>query len=184
MYPPGHDSWVTVERLSAPLCGAFRPGHFRGVATVVLKLLNLVRPARAYFGRKDYQQVKVVERMVADLNLPVKIVPCPTVREPDGLALSSRNAFLSLDERRAASRVPSALRAAVQVVQSAPRVSVDKVRRAALRALVGPTGIVPQYVVVADPDTLAPLREVRGRALIALAVHVGKTRLIDNAVVA
>ncbi len=183
MYPPEHDTWVTVERTSGPLCGEFRPGHFRGVATVVLKLFNLVQPTRAYFGLKDYQQVRVVQRMAADLNLPVKIVPCPTVREADGLALSSRNAYLSPDERRAAARVPAALRAAEQVIKSSSGVSVERVRAAAKAELVRIPGAKVQYIEVVDPETLAPLRRVRGEALVALAVYVGKTRLIDNIVV-
>lgn len=183
MYFPDHETWVSVDALASGLCGEFRPGHFRGVATVVLKLLNLVRPTRAYFGRKDYQQLKVIERMVRDLNVPVKIVPCPTVREKDGLALSSRNRYLSPAERRTASRLPSALREAVQVIESAPRISVDRIRRAVRRRLEAGGGVKTQYVAVVDPETLAPLREARGRALVAVAAHVGKTRLIDNVVV-
>jgi pantoate--beta-alanine ligase len=183
MYPDGFDTTVTVDQLSRPLCGPFRPGHFQGVATVVLKLFNLVRPTKAYFGMKDYQQLQVIKRMTADLDVPVTIVPCPTVREDDGLARSSRNAYLSTEERRAAALVPAALRSAVQLVQSRPRVSVEDVRRVVRDALAVSPLPALQYLAVADPDTLQPLSSVRGRAVIALAVRIGKTRLIDNVVV-
>ena len=120
LYPPGFGAWVDVPALSATLCGPFRPGHFRGVATVVAKLFNLARPTRAYFGMKDFQQLAVIKRMAKDLDLPVRVVPCPTVREADGLAMSSRNAYLSPAERAAAARVPAALRAAAQVLNRVP----------------------------------------------------------------
>ena len=183
LYPPGYDTWVSVDKLSRALCGPFRPGHFRGVATVVLKLLNLVLPTRAYFGLKDFQQVKVIERMARDLHLPVRIVPCPTIREPDGLALSSRNAYLSPAERSAAVLVPAALRAAAQVIKSGRRSSVERARRAARGLLSRIPGARVQYADVVDPGTLAPLKDVRGRAVAAVALYVGKTRLIDNLIV-
>jgi pantoate--beta-alanine ligase len=182
MYPAGFDTWVEAPGLSAPLCGRFRPGHFRGVATVVAKLFNIVQPSRAYFGRKDYQQLAVLRRMAEDLNMPVDVVACPTVREADGLALSSRNAYLSPAERAASARVPAALRSAAQVIKSGV-VSVGRVRRAALVELARIPGARVQYVEVADPATLAPLRRARTPALVALAVYVGKTRLIDNILV-
>jgi pantoate--beta-alanine ligase len=183
LYPSGYDTWVSVGGFSQALCGPFRPGHFRGVATVVLKLLNMVMPTRAYFGLKDYQQTKVIERLARDLNLRVRIVPCRTVREPDGLALSSRNAYLSPSERAAAALVPAALRAAAQVIKSGPRSSVERARRAARGLLARIPGARVQYASVVDPDTLAPLKDVRGRALAAVALYVGKTRLIDNLIV-
>ncbi len=180
MYPPGFQTWISVEKLSRFLCGPFRPGHFRGVATVVAKLLQIVLPDRAYFGQKDFQQLRVVERLVADLNFPVRIVGCPTVRERDGLALSSRNRYLTQARRRLAARIPSALQAAGELVKfrtSVPAARVQGVVRAALRRI---PGARVDYVSVADPDTLEPLRRVRGRALVATAVRLGRTRLIDN----
>jgi pantoate--beta-alanine ligase len=177
-YPPGFQTWVTVEELSKPLCGPFRPGHFRGVATVVLKLLNAAQPHRAYFGEKDFQQLRVVERLVRDLDVPVRIVPCPTVREKDGLALSSRNRYLSPAERRAAPLLRRALRAAAQVLRS--RRDAAAAERTARRLLAGGGVRRVQYVSVVDPRTLAPLRGGRGPARVAAAVFVGRTRLIDN----
>lgn len=180
LYPAGYDTWVSVEELSKPLCGAFRPGHFRGVATVVLKLFNLVRPGRAYFGRKDYQQLRVIQRMAADLHLPVRVVPCPTVREVDGLAMSSRNAYLSPLERAVSARLPAALRSAAQLIKSGRPFSVEKVRAAASAELRKIPGARVQYLSLVDPDTLTPARDFRRGVLLAAAVYVGKTRLIDN----
>lgn len=177
-YPAGFQTWVTVEDLSRPLCGPFRPGHFRGVATVVLKLLNAAQPHRAYFGEKDYQQWRVVERMARDLDMPVRIVPCPTVREKDGLALSSRNRYLSDAERRAAPVLRRALRAAAQVLRS--RRNAAAAERAARRLLAQGGLRRVQYVSVVDARGLRPWRPGAGPALIAAAVFVGRTRLIDN----
>jgi pantoate--beta-alanine ligase len=180
LYAPGHDTSVTVEKLSQPLCGAFRPGHFRGVATVVAKLFNLVQPTRAYFGQKDFQQLRVIQRMTEDLNIPVRVVPCPTVREPGGLALSSRNATLSPEEKAAARGVSLALRVSAEVIKSKPVVSSRQVLQPARRALGKIPGARVQYLSVADPRTLEPLSRVRGRALVAVALWLGRTRLIDN----
>jgi pantoate--beta-alanine ligase len=180
LYPAGFGTWVEVPSLSASLCGPFRPGHFRGVATVVAKLFGLVLPARAYFGAKDFQQLAVIRRMTEDLNLPVRVVGCPTVREKDGLAMSSRNAYLSPAERAAAAGVPAALRAAAQVIKFFPKGSVGQARRAATAALAKIPGARVQYVEVVDPATLAPLRRPARPALVAAAVYVGGTRLIDN----
>ncbi|MBI4397305.1 MAG: pantoate--beta-alanine ligase [Elusimicrobia bacterium] len=183
MYAEGHDTWVTVEKLSRPLCGAFRPGHFRGVATVVAKLFNLVQPARAYFGMKDFQQMCIIERMAEDLHMPVKIVRCPILRDPGGLALSSRNAYLAPQERQAARNISLALRAAEEVIKSHARVPSAKVTAAAWSILRKIPGMRLDYLSVADPATLEPLALVRGRALVAAALWIGNTRLIDNRLV-
>lgn len=180
MYVPGHETWVTVEELSRPLCGAFRPGHFRGVATVVAQLFHIVQPVRAYFGRKDFQQFRVIQRMVRDLHMPVRVVPCPTVREPGGLALSSRNAYLSGADRLTARGVSRALRAMEEVIKSHPRVPAPDALRVARRMLRTIPGARPDYLELVDPDTLKPLRVVDRPALAAAAVRLGKTRLIDN----
>lgn len=176
MYAPDHDAWVTVPRTAAPLCGAFRPGHFRGVATVVAQLFNLAQPTRAYFGAKDYQQTRVVARLAADLHFPVKVVVCPTVREASGLARSSRNRYLSDVERTAAPALWRALRSAAQVLKS--RRNAAAARRAARGELARVPGLRPQYIEVVDPRSLAPWRS--GPAVIAAAVFLGRTRLIDN----
>jgi pantoate--beta-alanine ligase len=178
LYPKGFQTWVTVEKLAQPLCGAFRPGHFRGVATVVLKLLNLVQPDRVYFGKKDFQQLRVIQQMVRDLHLPIRVVPCPTVRASTGLALSSRNALLSSEERAAAPLLRRALRVAGQVLKS--RRNAAEARRAARGVLRGIPGARVQYVDIVDPHTLGPLPNKPGPVLVAAAVWVGRTRLIDN----
>jgi pantoate--beta-alanine ligase len=170
VYPPGFATTVTVAGLGDTLEGAHRPGHFAGVATVVTKMLNIVAADRAYFGAKDAQQVALVRRLVADLNIPSEIVTLPIVREPDGLALSSRNVHLSPDERQRAKALSQALHAAA----AAPR--ADAVERA--EAVLHDAGVEPEYVAVVDPDTFSPA--INGRALIAVAARVGTTRLIDN----
>lgn len=182
MYPAGFQTWVTVEGLARPLEGEHRPGHFRGVTTIVAKLLHGMQPDRAYFGQKDAQQLAVVRRMVCDLDFPVEIVACPTVREADGLAMSSRNARLSLDERQAAAVLYRALSAAQQAHAAGER------RPAELRRIMGEVLrseplAHPQYVSAADPETLAELDGEVDRALLSLAVVVGKVRLIDNLMV-
>lgn len=181
VYPPGFQTWVTVEDVSAPLEGARRPGHFRGVATVVAKLFNVFQPARAYFGQKDAQQVAVIRRMVEDLSLPVDVVVCPIVREKDGLALSSRNAYLGPDERRAAPVLHRALEAARTAFDSGVRDAV-RLRAILTETLAGEPLVRPDYVSVADASTLAELERVEGAALVSLAARLGKTRLIDNVV--
>jgi pantoate--beta-alanine ligase len=176
-YPPDYQTWVTVDTLSQPLCGRFRPGHFRGVATVVLKLFNVVQPDRAYFGQKDFQQWRLIERMARDLDVPVKVVGCPTVRDKAGLALSSRNAYLSAEERAAAPLLARSLRDAGQVLKSGRGAAAA--RRAA-RAVLGRIGAARiQYLDVVDPVTLGASRP-DGPWLVAAAVYVGRTRLIDN----
>jgi pantoate--beta-alanine ligase len=180
IYPEGFVTWVTVERLAKRWEGASRPGHFRGVATVVLKLLNLVRPERAYFGEKDYQQLRVVERLVRDLGVPTAIVPCPTVREPDGLALSSRNAYFSPEERRAATVLWRALAAALDECVKGERSTARLCR--VVKSVIGEEPLARlDYVAVADPETLEPVKQIDQRgAVCCLAAWVGKVRLIDN----
>jgi pantoate--beta-alanine ligase len=180
LYPPGFQTWVEVEGLAKPLCGPSRPGHFRGVATVVAKLFQLALPSRAYFGLKDYQQYLVVRRMARDLHFPVRVVPCPTVREPGGLARSSRNDYLSPPERARARVLRRALQAAGEVIKSSSVVSSTEILRAARALLRREPGLRVEYLSVADPETLRPLSRVRGRALVAAAVRIGRARLIDN----
>lgn len=182
MYPPGFQTSIQVKDLSNILEGASRPGHFQGVATVVLKLLNLVQPDRAYFGQKDAQQVRVIQQMVRDLNVPVGVVVCPTIREPDGLALSSRNQYLDADQRRAATALNQTLEKAEAKIKAGERDAgaVEKVMRDHVAA--APLAEI-DYVAAVDADTLKPVILLKGRILLALAVKFGQTRLIDNRVV-
>ncbi|KAF0106849.1 MAG: pantoate--beta-alanine ligase [Anaerolineaceae bacterium] len=179
MYPPGFQTWITVEGLTAPLEGAQRPGHFRGVTTVVAKLFNAVQPQKAYFGQKDAQQAAVIRRMTKDLNFPIEIVVCPTVREADGLAMSSRNTYLNPEERKAATVLFRALTAAKAAHEQGER-DAEALRR----ILTGTISAEPlarlQYASCADYDTLEELEKVTGKSLLSMAVFVGKTRLIDN----
>jgi pantoate--beta-alanine ligase len=179
MYPSGYQTWVQVEALTEPLEGARRPGHFRGVATVVAKLFNGVLPARAYFGQKDAQQVAVIRRMSSDLNFPIEIVVCPTVREPDGLAMSSRNAYLDPAQRKAATVLYRALSAAEGAYEAGER-SAERLRALMRETIEAEPLAEMQYVSCADHDTLQELDTVSGKALLSMAVFVGKTRLIDN----
>lgn len=182
MYPEGYSTFVTVEGLTQRLEGASRPTHFRGVTTVVLKLLNLVQPHRAYFGRKDAQQLAVIRRMVRDLDLRVDVVGLPIVREPDGLAMSSRNAYLSPEERRAALVLSRALGKARRMVDDGVR-DAGAIRRAMTDVIADEPLATLDYASVADPETLDELGQVDWPALVSLAVRIGATRLIDNAVV-
>ncbi|MFQ5407345.1 MAG: pantoate--beta-alanine ligase [Anaerolineales bacterium] len=179
VYPAGFQTTVSVEFLTQPLEGARRPGHFRGVTTVVAKLFNAFTPDRAYFGQKDAQQARVIRQMAADLNFPLEIVVCPIVREPDGLAMSSRNAYLSPDERAAATVLYRALSAAADAYRSGVR--QGNLLRAAMQDLLEAEPLADtEYVSAADPDTLAELTTVERGVLLSLAVRIGKTRLIDN----
>ncbi len=179
MYPPGFQTSISVEELSAPLEGKCRPGHFRGVVTVVAKLLNCFKPDRAYFGQKDAQQVAVLKRMVRDLNFPVEIIVCPTVREPDGLALSSRNAYLNMAERKAATVLYRALASAKERYEQGERDA--EALRAIMRSTVRSEPLAfEQYVSAADPETLCELQTIGKSVLLSLAVRIGKARLIDN----
>jgi pantoate--beta-alanine ligase len=182
LYPPGDQTWVTVEAVTRGLEGARRPGHFRGVATVVTKLLHAFEPQHAYFGQKDAQQAVVIQRMVRDLLLPVDIVVCPTVREADGLALSSRNRFLSADERRAAPVLYRALQAASRAFDAGER-DAEQLRRVMRGELASERRARPHYVSAADMETLEELDGRVDRALLSMAVSVGDTTLIDNVVV-
>jgi pantoate--beta-alanine ligase len=179
IYPPGFCTYVEVCGLDDVLEGASRPGHFRGVATVVLKLLHIVRPDVAYFGRKDAQQVRLIEQMVRDLVVPVALRVGPTVREADGLALSSRNAYLDPDQRRAAVVLPEALDEARRLIDGGERRAGEVLRRVRERIATAPVARV-DYVAAVDYDTLRPIELLGGRVLIALAVSFGTTRLIDN----
>ena len=179
MYPSPQLTFVEVARVSEHLCGKFRPGHFRGVATVVLKLLNIVQPHRAYFGEKDMQQLAVIRRMVADLNVPVEIVGVPTVRESDGLALSSRNKYLNPEERAAAPALYRALKDAAARIRAGEN-DASRIREAAFAALEASALIRVEYFEVVDPDELQPVARIDGPVRIASAVWLGKTRLIDN----
>jgi pantoate--beta-alanine ligase len=179
VYPHGYQTYVTVGAVAEPLEGAARPGHFRGVATVVAKLFNAFTPDRAYFGQKDAQQAIVIQQMTRDLNFPPKIVVCPTVRERDGLALSSRNAYLDPQERRAAAGLYRALDAVKTDYQNGERKA--EALRAAMRDCLSSEPLAKmEYVSAADPDTLQELDRVDGNALFSMAVRIGKTRLIDN----
>lgn len=179
MYPPEFSAWVDVEKVPERLEGASRPGHFRGVATVVAKLFNIVQPTRAYFGQKDAQQVMVIKRMVADLNMGVEIVVVPTVRESDGLAMSSRNIYLSPEERQAATVLFKALTLAQQLWQGGER-DAEKIRRQITPLIQKEPLARIDYVSVADAETLEELNFIARPALASLAVGIGKTRLIDN----
>jgi pantoate--beta-alanine ligase len=181
MYPPGYRTFVEVTGLQDVLEGAARPGHFRGVATVVLKLFNLVGPDRAYFGQKDGQQARLIRQMVHDLNVPVEVRVVPTVREPDGLALSSRNQYLEADQRRRAAVLYRALAEARARIEAGER-DAARVRRAMADLITATPGAVLDYAAVVDADTLEPLDSLPpGRpVLLALAVKFGATRLIDN----
>jgi pantoate--beta-alanine ligase len=181
VYPPGFQTWIAVEEVSAPLEGLRRPGHFRGVTTVVAKLLNVFQPERAYFGQKDAQQVAVIRRMVEDLSFSVDVVVCPIVREKDGLAMSSRNAYLGPDERRAAPVLHRALEEARAAFGSGER-DAGRLRAILTKTLSNEPLVRPDYVSVADTSTLAELERVEGAALVSLAARIGRTRLIDNVV--
>jgi len=179
MYPAGYQTWVMVEDVSKPLEGAMRPGHFRGVATIVAKFFNAVQPDRAYFGQKDAQQTVVVRRMAGDLNSPVKIIVCPTIREADGLAMSSRNVYLSQEERQSAEVLSQALYQAKEAFKAGER-DANRLRQVVLDKLATEPVVKVQYISCAQPDTLQELEGQVERALISLAVTIGKTRLIDN----
>jgi pantoate--beta-alanine ligase len=179
VYPPGFQTWVEVEGLTSPLEGAMRPGHFRGVTTVVAKLFNAFQPQKAYFGQKDAQQAAVIRHMTRDLDFPIEIVICPTLREADGLAMSSRNTYLNPEERQAATVLFRALSAAQAAYLSGER-DADKLREDMSATINAEPLAKLQYVSCADYDTLEELQIVSGKALLSMAVYLGKTRLIDN----
>lgn len=179
MYPQGFQTWVEVDAMTHPLEGAMRPGHFRGVTTIVAKLFNAVQPHKAYFGQKDAQQAAVIRQMVRDLNFPLEIVVCPTRREPDGLAMSSRNVYLDSDQRKAATVLYRALGAAKDAYEGGER-DAETLRQIMRDTLAAEPLAQMQYVSCADYDTLEELDEVKRKALLSMAVFMGKTRLIDN----
>jgi pantoate--beta-alanine ligase len=181
MYPPGFDSWVEAGEITKRLEGASRPTHFRGVTTVVAKLFNITRPTRAYFGQKDAQQLAVIKKMVKDLDMNLEIVACPTVREPDGLAMSSRNTYLNPEERKSAAVLYQALSLARQLWSKGEK-DTAKIRKEMTELIQQQPLAHIDYVSVADNETLEELEEVRPPALVSLAVKIGKPRLIDNIV--
>ena len=182
MYPPGYQTWVLVEEVTRYLEGAIRAGHFRGVATVVSKLFNAVQPQKAYFGQKDAQQALVIRQMTRDLNFPIEIVVCPTVREPDGLAMSSRNVYLDPEQRRAAVVLSWALFKAKATFEAGEQ-DASHLREVVLDTLATEPMVKVQYVSCAHPDTLNELDGRVEHALLSLAVTIGKTRLIDNVII-
>ena len=179
MYPPGASTWVDVENVTKTLEGAARPGHFRGVATVVAKLFNIVEPTRAYFGQKDAQQVVVIRKMVTDLNMNLEVVVVPTQREPDGLAMSSRNVYLNPQERQAAVVLWRSMNLAQGLWQKGER-DAEKMRNEMVALIKKEPLARIDYVSIADPRTLEELSQIKGPALVSMAVYFGKTRLIDN----
>jgi pantoate--beta-alanine ligase len=182
MYPPGFSTTVTVSGVSEGLCGGHRPGHFDGVATVVTKLLMQCLPDLAVFGEKDYQQLQVIKRFARDLNFPIRILGGPTVREPDGLALSSRNAYLSEEQRETAAHLPQILNGTAAAIASG-QVPVDLALQQGIAALTGAGFDRVEYLELRDPDTLAPLSTLDRPGRLLIAVHLGTTRLIDNVAV-
>jgi pantoate--beta-alanine ligase len=179
MYPPGISTWVDVEGVTKRLEGAARPGHFRGVSTVVAKLFNIVEPAKAYFGQKDAQQVVVIKKMVTDLNMNLEVVVVPTQREPDGLAMSSRNVYLNPEERQAAVVLWRSMNLAKGLWQKGER-DAEMVRNEMVELIRKESLARIDYVSIADPWTLDELSHIKGSALVSMAVYFGKTRLIDN----
>ncbi len=182
MYPPNFSSWVEVGKIAEHLEGASRPGHFKGVATVVARLFDIVQPDRAYFGQKDAQQLMVIKQMVADLNLSVEIVAVPTVREPDGLAMSSRNTYLNPEERKQATVLYQALTLAQKLYSDGER-DAETIRRQMTKLIQKQPRAKIDYISIADAETFDELDTVRPPALVSMAVKIGKTRLIDNDVI-
>lgn len=181
IYPAGFETFVEVEEISKPLCGQRRPGHFRGVATIVLKLFNIVQPDVALFGEKDFQQLQVIQKMVRDLNLKIQIKPVPTVREKDGLAMSSRNAYLSAEERKEALKLPMALQKAKEMAANSAK-DPKEILKIVVATLEESKKITIDYISLCDLETLEELTELKLPALLAIACFVGKTRLIDNCI--
>ncbi len=180
MYPPGYITWVDVTKVTGRLEGAVRPGHFRGVATVVAKLFNIVEPTRAYFGQKDAQQLVVIKKMVADLNMNLEVIAVPTVREPDGLAMSSRNVYLNPEERKSAQVLYKALTLA-QKLRNKGETNADIIRKEMTSLIQSEPHVAGiDYVSIADAETLEELDKIDRQALVSLAVKIGKPRLIDN----
>jgi len=173
MYPDGYLTYVNVEGITETLCGFSRPGHFRGVMTVVTKLFNIVKPHKAFFGQKDYQQSVVIRRMVRDLNMDIDIIVLPTVREPDGLAMSSRNSYLSVEERKAALILYKSLIMASEMVKNG-EMDAKKIFSEMKRTIQNEPLVIIDYIAITDPDTLKDIYKIKGKTLIALAVRIGK----------
>ncbi len=182
MYPQENLTWIDVEKLTEPLCGKFRPGHFRGVAAVCTKLFNIVAPDIAFFGQKDAQQAIVIKREVTDLNMPLKIVVCPTIREPNGLAVSSRNQYLTYQRRKDAAYIYKALKKSESLVKAGTKKSKTVISEMK-KVLKQVPSIKIEYISIVDAETLQSLEKVTGKVLIAVAVKIGSTRLIDNILV-
>jgi pantoate--beta-alanine ligase len=182
LYPDENLTWVNVEKLTEPLCGRFRPGHFRGVATVCAKLFNIVAPDAAFFGQKDGQQALVIKRMVADLNMPLEIVICPTVRQPNGLAVSSRNKYLTEQQRKDAACIYESLQKCRQLIKAGVT-DTQKIITGMREILSRPSSIEIQYVSIVDAETLQNVDKIAGKILAAVAVKIGHARLIDNILV-
>ena len=183
MYPAKSLTYVEVDEISDRLCGAFRPGHFRGVATVVTKLLNIVKPTRVYFGQKDFQQSVIIKQLVTDLNIDVDVVVCPTIREPDGLAMSSRNTYLTKEQRKAATVIYQCLKEASGLIESGiidGTYIKDCMRERILKV---PEISHIEYAGAYDPETMVAVSEIKGDILLAVALRIGNTRLIDNMLV-
>jgi len=186
MYPEGYETYVYLEKLPNHLCGLSRPGHFRGVATVVSKLFNIVQPDKAYFGQKDYQQAEVIKKMVRDLNFPIEIVVIPIVRESDGLAMSSRNAYLSPEERRNATVLYKSLQRAKELIEKGEK-SVNKIKEEMKKIILSVPSRI-DYIEIVHPETLdsldaIPDKNVIDRVVVAVAVFIGNARLIDNEII-
>ena len=178
MYPKAYSTFVSVEGLTRNLCGKFRPGHFRGVTTVVAKLFNIVKPDAAYFGQKDAQQAIVIKRMAEDLDMGIRVEVMPTVREKDGLAMSSRNSYLSSDERKRAATIYRALQLARDLIKLEDKDARGIIRE--MRKMLAPVATKIDYVSIVDPRTLKDVKTIKGEVLVAMAVWIGQTRLIDN----
>ena len=182
MYPNGYATFVNVERITEKLCGASRPGHFRGVTTVVAKLFNIIRPHKAYFGQKDAQQCVIIKRMTEDLNFDIEIVIMPTIREADGLAMSSRNKYLNAQERQSALVLSKSLSMAQDMIKSGQTNAVDILHNMKQMIEAEPLAKI-DYISIVDSETLDDIKEIKANTLIALVVFIGKTRLIDNMII-
>ncbi|MDI3494491.1 MAG: pantoate--beta-alanine ligase [Pseudothermotoga sp.] len=181
MYPKDYSTYINEEKLSRHLCGRSRPGHFRGVCTVVTKLFNIVKPNRAYFGQKDAQQFRVIRRMVRDLNMDVEVIECPIVREPDGLAMSSRNIYLSTEERNQALALNRSLKIAENLYRSGEK-NTERMKEKIVQYLSSFDKIKIDYVEIVSEETLEPVEKIEGKVVVAIAAWVGKARLIDNTI--
>lgn len=183
MYPEGYLTYVNVEKLSDVLCGAYRPGHFRGVCTVVCKLFNIIRPTRAYFGQKDYQQFKIIKKMTEDLNLNVETIMMPVIRESNGLAVSSRNSYLSITERKQAFILIEALKKAREMIKSEKEANPRRIVSQMRKIIETQSKARIDYIKICHPESLEEIKKIKNKVLVSLAVWIGKTRLIDNIIV-